>query len=277
MSRFWLRWAGSKRRALSALSPIFDRYDYDTYIEPFVGAGTVFFNIARSTRAILCDRNKDLILFYRFLRDEPDRLWKRLQHFPPRFSSQIYGGIRERFNSLPAGLERAATFFFLNRTCFNGVYRVNQRSEFNVPVGSRRKFKYPRLELFQQLSKKLQSAEIIDGDFRRTLQFARLGTLFYIDPPYTGAGDKRSYDRYVWPPFQRADLQRLQRFVESVVSRSAYVIVSYSGSRLPWFVPSDFVYQRLKIYRSISCDGMRGRKTEICACSNPARPVRHHS
>jgi site-specific DNA-adenine methylase len=130
------------------------------------------------------------------------------------------------------------------------------------------------LELFRELSEKLQRAEIINGDFRSTLRHACQGALFYIDPPYTGTGDKRGYDRYVWPPFQRADLERLQRFVEAVARRNAHVIVSYSGTRLPWFVPSEFECTRLEIYRSISSDGARGRKKEICACSDPSRFVR---
>lgn len=264
MSVPWLRWAGSKWRALSGLRAVLENRNYDYYVDPFVGAGSVYFKLARPVNAVLSDINKDLMSFYLHLQRNPDELWRLLSEFPLKFSGDFYIEVRKKFNSLPPGLERAATFFFLNRTCFNGIYRINKRGEFNVPIG-RRKFSYPRLEAFQQLSNKLQSAQILDWDFELTARHARRGVLYYLDPPYTETQQGASYNRYSWPPFRRVDLERLQDFVVTIVARGAHVIVSYAGSKMPWFLPQHFGLKRLKVFRSISSDGSRGDRAEICA------------
>jgi DNA adenine methylase len=265
MTNSWLRWAGSKWRALSALRSVLENRSYNYYVDPFVGAGSVYFKLARPVNAVLSDINKDLMSFYLHLQRNPDELWRLLSKFPLKFSRDFYVDLRETFNALPPGLERAATFFFLNRTCFNGIYRVNRHGEFNVPVGSRRRFLYPPLTTFHQLSKRLQAAQILDCDFELTARHARRGVLYYLDPPYTETQLGSSYNRYAWPPFRRADLERLQDFVVTIVSRGAHVIVSYAGSKMPWFLPRHFGLKRLKVFRSISSDGSRGDKAEICA------------
>ena len=260
----WLRWAGSKKRALSGLRAVLENLEYDRYVDPFVGAGSIYFTLVRSPAAILSDVNKDLISFYRYLQQSPDELWSRLSTFPLRFSTDFYVETRKKFNSLPEGLNRAATFFFLNRTCFNGIYRTNRRGEFNVPVG-RKLFSFPRLEAFRHLSKCLQTAELLDCDFVETARYAKRGALYYLDPPYTETRRGSSYNRYSWPPFRRTDLERLRDFVATIVSRGAHVVVSYAGNKMPWFLPQYFGLKRMKVFRSISSDGSRGDKAEICA------------
>ncbi len=264
MSTPWIRWAGSKWRALSALRVVLENRKYDYYVEPFVGAGSVYFKLARPVAAVLSDVNRDLISFYTHLQRDPHELWRLSQEFPLKFSVDFYVEIRKKFNVLPLGLERAATFFFLNRTCFNGIYRVNKKGEFNVPIG-RRRFQYPRLESFLRLSSKLQSAEILDCDFELTARYARRGVLYYLDPPYTATQRGSSYNRYSWPPFRTADLERLRDFVATIVARGAHVVVSYAGNKMPWFLPRHFGLKRFKVFRSISSDGSRGDKVEVCA------------
>lgn len=261
----WLRWAGSKWRALPALRPILESREYEVYIDPFVGAGTIFLELAKPVQAVLADSNRDLISFYRFLKHDPNTLWKEIACFPSRISSKFYKSTRERFNRLPRNLERAATFFFLNRTCYNGIYRINRRGEFNVPIGSRREFKYPSFDILERLSEKLQQAEILDCDFSQTSRYARPGSLYYLDPPYTAMGRARGYDRYSWPPFRKADLHRLENFVFDIVRRGADVVISYSGSKIPWFLPPQFSTRRYKVFRSMSSNGTRGHKIEVCA------------
>ncbi len=265
MTTAWLRWAGSKWRALHALKPILESRDYDLYVDPFVGAGTVFFKLAKPVDSILSDLNRDVISFYQFLKSNPDGLWRELSKFPRNVSEASYKAVRKRFNSLSKGRERAATFFFLNRTCFNGVYRINRRGEFNVPYGLRGKFEYPTAASLQQFSIQLQDATILHCDFAETLRFARQRALYYLDPPYTEIAGKPGYTRYSWPPFRRSDLERLRVFILELVRRSADVIVSYSGRKTPWFVPSAFETRSFKVFRSISSDGTRGHKFEVCS------------
>ena len=265
ISTGWLRWAGSKGRSLRALRPILENRQYDYYVDPFVGAGTVFFALAKPVDAVLSDLNADVINFYNFLKNNPESLWDELSSFPKEVSKSYYKIARNKFNGLPLGMDRAATFFFLNRTCFNGVYRINQRGEFNVPYGLRSKFQYPSLETLKQLSNMLQRATILHGDFSQTLSFAHEGSLYYLDPPYTEIAGNPGFNRYSWPPFRRLDLERLQGFILHLLQRGADVIVSYSGRKSPWFVPDKFETRSFKVFRSISCDGTRGHKFEVCA------------
>lgn len=219
MSTPWLRWAGSKWRALPALRPVFENRTYDFYVDPFVGAGTVFFRLTRPVNSVLSDLNGDVISFYQFLKLDPDALWKQLSAFPHRVTRSYYYSIRKRYNTLPQGLDRAATFFFLNRTCFNGIYRINKRGEFNVPFGQRTFFKYPSLQTLRQVSGKLQRAEILHCDFADTLPYARRGALYYLDPPYSEIAGAPGYNRYAWPPFRTSDLTRLEEFILELVRR----------------------------------------------------------
>lgn len=257
----WLRWAGSKSRALDALRPVFDSVAYDLYVEPFVGAASVFLNLTASTEAVLADKNEDLIGFFSHLKADPDRLWRKLRTFPKLVSKAYYYSARTRFNSLQLGLTRAATFFFLNRTCFNGVYRVNSKGEFNVPKGSRRIFRHPSLEELASISQAFERANLICCDFENTVRLARPGVLYYLDPPYTGT----AYDRYSWPPFRGQDIDRLARFTSTVRAKGASVIASYAGDKRPSFVSTEFEVKRFKVFRSISSDGTRGMKGEVYA------------
>lgn len=226
-----------------------------------MGAATVFLNLAAPTRAVLADTNEDLIAFFSHLKRDPEAVWRELSTFPRLVSKSYYYSARTRFNGLQPGLTRAATFFFLNRTCFNGVYRVNRRGEFNVPKGSRRIFRYPTLQELSSIGVKLQRADLICSDFQKTAALARPGVLFYLDPPYTG----NAYDRYSWPPFRGRDIDRLGAFIATVRSRGASVIASYSGTQRPCFLSKEFEVKRLNVFRSISSDGSRGKKAEVCA------------
>jgi DNA adenine methylase len=257
----WLRWAGSKARALDVLRDRFESAIYDLYVEPFVGAATVFLNLTNSHRAVLADTNEDLIAFFSHVKRDPEKVWRALTTFPTSVSKDYYYSTRTKFNLLPSGLKRASTFFFLNRTCFNGIYRVNCKGEFNVPKGSRRTFRYPSLQELSSIALKLQRADLVCCDFQSTASLARPGVLYYLDPPYTGNG----YDRYSWPPFRGEDIDRLACFVSAIRAQGASVIASYSGAKRPPFVPMDFDLKRFKVFRSISSDGTRGRKAEVCA------------
>jgi DNA adenine methylase len=261
----WLRWAGSKWRSLNNLRTIFDRYHYDLYVEPFLGAGSVFFNLNTCRRAILSDSNADLMSFYKHLRSNPSRMRTMLDDFPRVVSSRMYYRIRGTFNRSRPSYLRSAKFFFLNRVCFNGVYRVNQFGDFNVPVGSRKRFRTPAIEDLLQLSLVLDLATLHRADFWSTRRHARPGALFYIDPPYTANGRAQVFDRYCWPPFREADLLRLGRFLDSIAKKGAAVIVSFAGENRPSFVPKYFHLKTFPVYRSISYNGSRAHQPEICA------------
>jgi DNA adenine methylase len=266
----WLRWAGSKMRSIGRLRPVFEAFEYDFYIEPFLGAGTVFFHLIKSVPSILNDTNRDLVTFYRLIKSCPSALWRELSRFPHRVTPREYLLFREKFNQASRGLHRAAMFFFLNRTCFNGIYRINRCGKFNVPAG-RLIYRYPPIEALFTVSQKLKCAQLTHGDFFETLDHARPGVLYYLDPPYTRTGAGRGYDRYSWPPFREEDLTRLSVFIQSALALGAAVIVSYGGRARPWFVPSDLSVKAFKVFRSVSSDGARGDRSELCAYACPDR------
>lgn len=260
MPNVWLRWAGSKRRSLRSLRPLFERYPYDFFVEPFVGAGCVFFSLNTARRALLSDINSDLIDFYNHLRQDPSRLRTELTALPSIVSRRDYYQIRNTFNKAPRSFARSAQFFLLNRLCFNGVYRVNRFGQFNVPMGSRNRFRLPTLKHLEGISAMLKHAALRACDFTATLRYARPGALFYIDPPYAGHAD-----RYAWPPFREAQLCHLAAYVTRVAESGASVIVSYAGTNRPAFVPRHFNLTAFNVYRSVSVNGSRADRSEICA------------
>ncbi len=264
----WLRWAGSKARSIGPLRPVFEAFEYDLYVEPFLGAGSVFLHLAKPVPSILNDTNRDLITFYRWVRNRPSALLRELKRFPRRVTLREYHLVREKFNQTPRGIHSAAMFFFLNRTCFNGIYRINRYGKFNVPAG-RLIYRYPSLEVLLTVSRKLRCAQLTHGDFSETLHHARPGVLYYLDPPYTRVGSGHGYDRYSWPPFREADLKRLSEFIQAVLARGATVIISYGGRVRPWFVPSTLSVRAFKVFRSVSSDGARGNRAELCAYGCP--------
>ena len=264
----WLRWAGSKTRSIGLLRPVFETFEYDLYVEPFLGAGSVFLHLVKPVHSILNDTNRDLITFYQWVRNRPSALWCELTRFPRRVTLREYYLVREKFNETPRGISRAAMFFFLNRTSFNGIYRINRYGQFNVPPG-RRLYRYPSLEALLEVSRKLRCAKLTHGDFSETLHHARPGVLYYLDPPYTRVGSGHGYDRYSWPPFRQADLRRLSEFIHAVLARGAAVIISYGGRTRPWFVPATLSLRTFKVFRSVSSDGARGNRSELCAYGSP--------
>jgi DNA adenine methylase len=265
MRKVWLRWAGSKVRSLENLRPVFNRYTYSLYVEPFVGSGSVFFALNRAAHAILSDANDDLISFFDHLRTDPRRLQRGLDCFPRTVSPRTYYQTREKFNGTAPGFLRSVRFFFLNRLCFNGLYRVNKFGEFNVPIGSRRKFSVPAFEHLFQMATALRFATLRAADFEGSRRYARPGSLFYIDPPYTSEASRQSFDRYLWPPFRETMLLKLARYLDDVAKKGSAVIVSYAGERRPSFVPQYFHVKTFRVYRSISVNGARADYPEIIA------------
>ena len=162
-----LRWAGGKTRLLSTLLSLIPE-SFETYIEPMIGGGSVFLSV-RPRKAIISDINADLINFYQVLRDTPIKLIDRLIALSPS-KEQYY---RFRSDSPTTSIDRAIRFAYLNRLSWNGLYRVNKGGKFNVPFGGRYPKKMWDPSHLLQVSQLLQSADIIAGDFRETVNFAR--------------------------------------------------------------------------------------------------------
>jgi DNA adenine methylase len=217
-----LRWAGSKRQILPKLTsltpPIQGRY-----IEPFCGSACLFLAL-NPMRAVLGDVNPHLVSTYRVLQDRPDAVANILANW--RVDKETYLQLR----GLPTSSDKAfdaAKFLYLNRYCFNGVYRENRQGQFNVPFGGYRTGALPGLEELRQFSARLRNTELYCGDFAAAVQGADANDFIYLDPPYY-YGSVRNRGEYGWNAFSDTDVERLIEEVRSADGRGVRILISYN-------------------------------------------------
>lgn len=242
-----LKWAGGKRQLLPALRAYYPER-FARYIEPFVGSGAVFFDLQASGRlagrqARLVDVNRDLIDCYEVLRDDTEAVIRelaRLGEAHARHGDTCYYDVRDkRFNPARAAGERrtpalAAMFIYLNRTGFNGLFRLNRRGGFNVPAG---RYTDPTIcdpEHLRQVATTLRVSHVtlVHGTFDTALADAGEGDFVYCDPPYAPLSPTASFAHYTAGGFTELDQARLQRTVIAVAQRGARVVVSNSSAPL---------------------------------------------
>lgn len=263
----FIKWAGGKSSLLAEiernLPQGFDQRRDVTYIEPFVGGGAVLFWILQRydniSRVIINDINRDLICTYRVVRNLPLELIDRLTTIQNEYimrneegRKDYYLAKRAEFNSRKMSeTETAATFIFLNKTCFNGLYRVNSRGDFNVPHG---RYKNPKIcdtPTILADSELLQGVEILCGDFAQTLRFADSDTLFYFDPPYKPVSETSSFNSYTKEVFDDEEQLRLRDFVAKIANKGSDFILSNSDVRA-YNPENDFfdcIYSKFNIRR----------------------------
>ncbi|NBB22255.1 Dam family site-specific DNA-(adenine-N6)-methyltransferase [Runella sp. CRIBMP] len=225
----FLKWAGGKTQLISdiekALPAEITQTNF-TYIEPFVGSGAVLFwilnNFPNLKKAVINDINEDLINTYKIIASSPKELISILNILQNEFhglegnegnKKLYYYQKRELYNSRKEEqIGQAALFIFLNRTCFNGLYRVNRKNEYNVPMGG---YKNPTIcdkENILAVSNALQKVEILNGDFEQTLNYTSNNSLFYFDPPYKPLSETSSFNSYAKDDFNDHEQIRLRDF-----------------------------------------------------------------
>lgn len=279
-ARPFLKWAGGKTKNLPEIRKLYP-YGFSRYAEPFLGGGAVFFDIA-SRRALsqiyLSDINSELIETYMCVRDHISDLAVHLNYLERRYLSapeedrkQIYGSCRSRYNLCKSDwshrpAELAALFIFLNKTCYNGLYRVNQAGAFNVPVGSYKNPKIFDLENLALASQALQGAEIVCADFEQAREFIDNDTFVYFDPPYRPLSYTSNFTSYTENGFNDQEQIRLARFVDELSAKGAYVLVSNSAPADGFFegLYSKHKIKKISTPRSINSRGTaRGKISEL--------------
>lgn len=229
----FLKWAGGKTQLLekieTALPRNFEENDY-TYIEPFVGGGAVLFWILNRfpniKKAVINDINSDLINAYRVIKSDVENLIQLLSKYESEYhrlsqddeeKKKHYYYKRNLFNSRASdNTTQAGLLIFLNRTCFNGLYRVNRRNEFNVPIGSYKKPMICDKENLLAVNEMLQNVEILNSDFENTLKHSNSKTIFYFDPPYKPLSDTSSFNSYAKDEFNDNEQIRLANFCNKI-------------------------------------------------------------
>lgn len=245
----FLKWAGGKSQLLKEIEHYYPFNNGKTtkYAEPFVGGGAVLFDILSKydlDEVYISDINAELINTYRIIRDDIDVLIETLHAIQNDFipldtenRKAYYMQKRERFNDLKVNgnesvnIEKAALMIFLNKTCFNGLYRVNKKGLFNVPMGS---YKNPLIcdeNNLRAVSKKLQKVKIVCGDYKKSADFIDENTFVYFDPPYRPITDTASFTAYTENLFNDDAQIELAQFVNDMDKKGAKIVISNSDPK----------------------------------------------
>ena len=247
-----LKWAGGKTQMLNDLLPKVPS-SYGRYIEPFFGGGAMFFAL-QPERAIIADSNPELINMYRQVADHVDDVISYLEKYEN--NSEMFYTVRgQNWLSLPKA-EAAARTIFLNKTCFNGLYRVNKKGEFNVPFG---KYKNPNIcdrDSLYAASDALKKADIVCGDYFLVLEhYAQPGDFIFLDPPYLPISEYADFKRYTKEQFYEEDHVELAKMVVRLHERGCHVILTNSNHPLVHELYAPFTIDVIQTKRHISCNG----------------------
>lgn len=254
-ARPFLKWVGGKRSVLPVLLARLPE-SYGVYRELFIGGGALFFAV-QPGEAYLSDINFHLMLTYQAVRDDVNRLILNLNIHQKNHCKDYFQKARERIGRETDTTKIAALVIYLNKTCFNGLYRVNKAGRFNVPIGS---YKDPTIldkEVLRADSEVLQGIELKQHPFWQTP--VRREDFYYLDPPY-----HQVYANYDSSRFGDAEHKRLAEFCEELDEAKAYFMLSNSDTQLIRSLFSKFNIERAAATRSVSCKGQsRGKETEL--------------
>jgi DNA adenine methylase len=277
----FLKWAGGKTQLLDELeqrlpSPIKESRTIKSYIEPFVGGGAMFFYLEGKytiEESLLMDRNQELLVAYHVLRDDHQRLKKFLARIETRHldkdepgRKENYYHIRDTYNHQmqdfdyqhPQGnwVERTGYLIFLNKTCYNGLFRQNNKGEFNVPFG---RYKNPKIcdeENLIAVHKALQNTKLLSADFTCAQKYIDKGTLVYMDPPYRPLNRTSHFTDYSAGGFTDHDQERLALFYQDMDKKGAYLLLSNSDPQNE--DPQDHFFDRM--YRNFHLDRVAAKR-----------------
>lgn len=261
----FLKWAGGKTQLIPHLKNHLPNFisksgKIENYVEPFLGGGAFFFFLFRHyeiKHALLMDINKDLIQAFRIIRDNPQTLAQRLTELQETFlpldeekRKIFYYNIRTLYNEeTSSGLERTARLIFLNKTCYNGLYRLNKKGKFNVPMG---RYKNPQLfntTVLEGVHQSLQNVDLEYGDFSESQNVITQNSLIYLDPPYRPLSATANFTHYSKSSFNDQDQIRLAEFFKKMHQRGAFLMLSNSDPAANGDLFLDHLYQDFFIHR----------------------------
>lgn len=272
LPRPFLKWAGGKTQLADAL---FERMPikFNVYHEPFVGSGAIFFRLFREhkiTHAVLSDLNTELIDTYLAIRDHVAEVISILSEFP--HNEEFYYQLRSVDPKLISQSERAARMIFLNKTGYNGLYRVNRQGVFNVPFGRYTSPKTLDKENLISVSSALQNVEILNTSFETVVDRAKPGDWVYFDPPYVPLSQTAKFTSYHSSGFGFQDQKRLRDLCVELSQRNIYITLSNSDTDTirTLYSSTRFEVDEVLASRAINCNGKkRGKITELVIANYP--------
>lgn len=249
MQKSFLKWAGGKNWFIN------NHYDklpinYNTYIEPFLGGGSVFFRM-EPERSILSDTNRELILTYKAIRNKRIKLYETLKIHSENHSREYYYQMRE--SVFTRSVDIAARFIYLNRTCFNGLYRVNKDNKFNVPIGTHNNVLH-ETDMFKERAKLLKKAKLFVCDFETTINLSSEGDFLFCDPPYTVQHNSNGFVSYNEKLFSWEDQIRLSQALIRAKDRGVQIILTNANheSVRNLYINEGFLLEPVSRYSSVS-------------------------
>lgn len=287
MCKPFIKWVGGKGQLIEQLEALlpadFNNWENVTYIEPFVGGGAMLFYMLKAhpniRRAVINDINPKLTTCYNIIKNNPQALIESLRQIQDEYyaldteesQKEFFLEKRDVFNEEQDDITMSTLFIFLNRTCFNGLYRENRKGNFNVPFG---RYARPTIcdeETIMQDSEALQRVEILTGDYSQTLNMADGNTLFYFDPPYRPLSNTSSFNDYTKQPFNDDAQIRLKEFCDTVTGAGYSFMLSNSDGlgkngtdRFFDNLYRNYHIERVWARRNVNANGSkRGLLTEI--------------
>jgi len=277
----FLKWAGGKRQLLPEIRKYLPKnIGKTTYFEPFLGGGALLFELQPKT-AIVNDKNKELINCYQVIKDSVEELIQALQNHKQNHSEEYYYHLRQldrfkkKYNQL-SNIEKAARIIYLNKTCYNGLFRVNSHGYFNVPFG---RYKNPNIldeAVLRGVNDYLnqKSVTFLNRDFAEAVETAKKGDFVYFDPPYDPVSNTASFTGYDINGFNQEQQERLKKVVDDLTEKGCYVMLSNSAT--------DFILDLYKDYketivvsatRSINSNALkRGKIDEVLVLNYVPKP-----
>ena len=263
-----LKWVGGKRQLLDIINPLIPK-NISTYVEPFVGGGAVLLDL-KPKKAIINDYNAELINVYKVIRDNPQELMLLLEKHQIKNNENYFYEIRslDREDSYDdmSSIEKAARIIYLNKTCFNGLFRVNQAGQFNSPYGS---YKNPNIVNRPAVSAMSiyfnnNNIKIMQGDYKQALKGLRRGSFVYLDPPYLPISTSSSFTGYTEGGFTIEDQKELKRQCDRLNERGIKFLLSNSDHKIIKELYQDYNIITVKARRAINSKGnKRGEINEV--------------
>lgn len=262
----FLKWAGGKRQLINEIKKYVPKY-YSTYYEPFLGGGAVLFHLEPG-KAIINDSNPELINAYRVVKDHVEELIKELQKH--KNTSEHFYEVRSwdrkpDFHQL-TDIKRAARLIYLNKTCFNGLFRVNSNGEFNTPFGNYKKPDWINSHVLRAVSNYLNQGNIriLNTDFEQTLKHIRKEAFVYFDPPYYPISDSSNFTGYTLDGFNKDDQIRLKELCDKLNERGVKFLLSNSSAPFILELYNGYKVEYVKAKRTINSIGTgRGEIKEV--------------
>lgn len=260
----FIRWAGSKRKLVTILTSTWPGDTY-RYLEPFMGSACLFFSILPS-RALLSDINRDLVDTFDAIRKEPIALYSSIVKIPR--GPESYYNLRKQVPESLSLINRAARFIFLNRFCFNGLYRTNLKGEFNVPFAKSRTGDFPTEKEFLSVAESLKNVDLRCGDFASIVSSeVKKGDFIYLDPPYA-VRNKKIFRQYDPQTFGLEDLERLRDLLTRIDSSGALFLLSYANCEEAKHYFCNWPSIEVEVQRNIAGFAKHRRKASEILVSN---------